>query len=206
MKNSSTDLIQKSVKKCFNSLTAIFPAWNQAVMGNVEEWSKEYQRQLLSAFVESGVDTQEKINKGLSKARKVNKPWLPGPGEFASWCALGPEDFGLPTVHMAFEDARMQIGKPAQWRKWKHEIVFFAAVDIGFFELKNLKDGDTTFKEIKNRFSEIYQNYVDRVIAGEEFSLPEHQRLEHKKVDLKNPLYKRAADKALRKVLAMLDE
>lgn len=80
-----------------------------------------------------------------------------------------------------------------------------AAVETNFFDLKSLKDGDPNFKQVKDRFSEVYQSYVDRVIAGETFSLPESQRLEQRPVDYLDPRHKRAGEKALGSLKGLFD-
>lgn len=100
----------------------------------------------------------------------------------------------------------MQVGKPAQWRRWGHEIVYLAAVETNFFDLKTLKDGDANFKQIKDRFTEIYESYVDRVLAGETFSIPESHRIEQKPIDYTSPRHKRAGEKSLESLKFLFDD
>lgn len=152
------------------------------------------------------MNSQEKINRGLSKARRSQKPWLPGPGEFCSWCQTSLEDYGLLSADAAFDQARMQVGKPAQWRQWAHEIVYLSAVETNFFDLKTLKDSDPNFRRVKERFSEIYQAYVARALSGETFSIPASHRIEAQAFNPSDPRHQKAGERALGNMLALFDE
>lgn len=204
--NSSATSIRKLLDDCLLSLQAIFPGWRAAVSGDHQAWTTEYKRQLLSAFVEFGVNSPEKINRGLSRARKSQKPWLPGPGEFCGWCLPRPSDYGMPEAALAFDHARDQCGKPAQWRTWPHEAVYLAAVDTGFFELKSLRDGDQNFKAVRARFCDSYESYVKRVTAGEKLSTPEKFRVTQQPVDYSEPRHRQAGEKTLGGLKGMFDE
>lgn len=176
------------------------------MVGDPGEWLSEYKRQMLSAMVEAGINSQEKINRGLSKARKLAKPWLPNPGEFCQWCKPGLEDYGLPGAAVAFDDARNQAGKPPGYRHWLHEAVYLAAVDTGFFDLKSVANNSGNYQSVKARFEEKYSAYVQRVIDGEQLSVPEDQRITHQATDRNNPRHKRAGEKTLSRLRGFLDE
>lgn len=74
------------VSRAFKILITIFPAWRQAVHGDVKEWAAGYKRQLLAAFIEHGIDTLDKLSHGLTVARASDSPFLPNPGTFARGC------------------------------------------------------------------------------------------------------------------------
>lgn len=137
-------------------------------------------------MIENSINSQELINRGLAKARGEAKPWLPGPGEFCQWCLPSAQDYGLPSAQEAFDDCRKQVGKPAAYRHWKHEIVYLTAAEFGFFELKTLQDNDKSINSKFKSFERIYQSYVDQVIAGKKFSVPPENRIENHKIKITN--------------------
>lgn len=175
-------------------------------MGDPKAWLISYQTQLLSAMIEYDVNTQEMINRGMSATRRREKPWLPSPGEFCAWCRPNVKDFGLPTLAEAFHDARMQCGKHAAYRRWRHEAIYLAAAETGFFDLSSVGDRDPNLPAVRARFEDAYNRCVDRVMAGEELALPESQRIAQKPTDWGNPRHKRAGEQALGKLRAMLDD
>ncbi len=143
---------------------------------------REYQRQMVASFNESGVNTPRQVDIGLAKARAQSAPFLPSPGQFCEWCKPDAKDYGLPSIDQAFQEARKEAYHSQDSRKWSHPAVYKAAHDIGFFQLKSVQDDKIPqLRDLKMRFGEIYQGYIDKVIAGERFDYPESKRLELKK-------------------------
>ena len=176
------------------------PAWKNSVLNNADGYLKVYRQQLLEAMKESGVNSEEMINKGMKAARAGGNPFLPAPGEFCRWCLPMPEDFGMPSLSVAWEEARTETGKAAQYRKWSHPAVYLAAASTGFFELKACGGGDQRYRDIKKRFTEHYERMVEKVISGKELSVPKEFQISKDE----NKFNRKKADKVAATVVSSL--
>jgi hypothetical protein len=70
---------------------------------------------------------------------------------------------GLPNSRKAYQEACNKISPKAD-QKWSHPAVYFAGRDAGWHMLSNGIES-----KVMPVFSEIYQQYCDRVLAGEKF-------------------------------------
>jgi len=193
----STDCPATLLTNCFRAIIAARPAWKNSVMGDPAQWARDYRSQLLAAMVEQGINSTEMIERGMTKLRATDKPWLPAPGEFCQWCKVDRVDYGLPSIDAAFQNARLQCGKPGDYRTWAHEAVYLAAVEVGFFDLKTVQDGSGNFRDVKNRFGQAYGRLCSRVISGEKLAMPEAQRIAKKSTDWNSPRNKIAREKTI---------
>ncbi|WP_084611431.1 replication protein P [Zooshikella ganghwensis] len=118
------------------------------------EWTK--------AFLENNITQIEQVKVGLRKVRKDPSPYFPSCGQFISWCQPGPEDFGLPMVHTAYNEA-CQNASSSTNAVWSHNAVYAAARATGWFELRS-----RTEKEVFPLFKRNYEIACRKVMAGEE--------------------------------------
>jgi hypothetical protein len=146
------------------------------------------------------------INHGMAKVRAMNSPWLPSPGEFCEWCKPSVEDYGLPSIEDAFNEARTEVGKHASLRKWSHDAVYLASVDTSFFDLKNLSDKSFQYKEVKARFSENYTKIVKRVQSGEVIKIKKENRIEQQPAISDTPQSKAAANSAVTNIMGLWND
>lgn len=116
-----------------------------------------YRKELALAFYESGINTPDKIELGLQRARRCATPWFPAIGQFVGWCMPGLSDYGLPTPEQAYIDA-------SHHRWYAHPIVYQAAVEVGVYELKT-----QSARRMKSRYIAVYNRFVKRVESGEIF-------------------------------------
>ncbi len=79
----------------FLRMTTIIPAWKHAVDGDANRWAVRYKKELLEAFYEEGIDSEEDINRGLSELRKSGSAFMPNPGKFAAMC----KPFVIPAMY-----------------------------------------------------------------------------------------------------------
>lgn len=142
------------VERLFRQLQAIFPAHKQAWPDDkakaaaMRSWTK--------GFMAAGITTLEEIRFGIEQCRKSTSPFAPSVGQFISWCAPGPEAFGLPAADQAWIEAL--IGT------YTHEGVKVAAVATGLFDLRSAKQDD---KGMRQRFDHNYTIVLRRAQAGE---------------------------------------
>lgn len=160
------------VNKIFRRLKVKCTAWKQAVEGDVNLWAKDYKRELLDALIRHQVSDWRMVDRGLSS---VTTPWLPNQDQFAEWCKLTHADFGMPDPVEAYVEACSQYSVPTFKRKWSHPAVYAAAAKTGSMFLRS-----HTEKTALPTFKRNYQEFVEKVMAGEKLEIPESERLEKK--------------------------
>jgi len=86
----------------FKQLRATFPAMMATIKD--QEQLDELRRQWVKAIAENEIYQVEQIEAGMRMARKHEKPFLPSPGEFISWCKSGcANSYGLPDADSLYE-------------------------------------------------------------------------------------------------------
>lgn len=84
---------------------------------------------------------------------------------FRELCHISPKDFGLPDCRSAYKecfDGGWRID-----RSWSHPAVYHAAISTGTYEMQNLSED-----KLWPLFKYNYELIVDRVVNGEEITLP----------------------------------
>lgn len=136
------------INTLFNQLESIFPAFMKAWPN--EDVLKAGKKNWLLALVENNINTLEKLQIGLKKARQYGKPWVPSIGEFIQWCKPSLQDYGLPEPFEAFKEAcRNAHGvKYNENCTWTHQAVYHAASLAGMYELDKNKNAFLTYYEL----------------------------------------------------------
>jgi len=99
----------------FKQLRATFPAMIATIKD--QEHLNELRRQWVKAIAENEIFHQEQIEAGMRMARRHDKPFLPSPGEFISWCKAGEGSrFNLPTASELFESVMRYKATHFQYR------------------------------------------------------------------------------------------
>lgn len=168
---------------------------------------KAYRSELTKAMMESLVNTEEMINRGLKVVRAEESPFLPSPGQFCTWCKPTAEDAGMPALEDAFKAARQECGKSKAVRSWPHDAVYVAAQAAGFYDLRSTADTDKGFKHLKSKFERAYKEVAESVISGREIkdgdkvpALPKPEKYEP------TSKVQKSGEKAIGSILAMLNE
>lgn len=112
----------------------------------------------------------EQIEFALERCKR-EYAWPPTIAEFLKLLEPNPEDLGLPSVELAYQEACLHAHDPLQ-HTWSHPCVQLAARDTGYFKLRN--DAERTTKPI---FKATYELLCKRLLAGEAFTLPTPQDL-----------------------------
>ncbi|NIG12974.1 DNA replication protein [Pantoea sp. Al-1710] len=104
----------------FKQLRAIFPAMMATIKD--QEQLNELRRQWVKAIAENHIYCSAQIEAGMRRARQHEKPFLPSPGEFVSWCKEGESQlYGLPKPEelydtvMNFRARRFQYPCPEKY-------------------------------------------------------------------------------------------
>lgn len=109
----------------------------------------------------------------LSAAEKIiaDSEYLPTLHKMLNACRSAGMPAGLPNPRKAYQEACNKPSPKAE-QQWSHAIVYLAGRDCGWHLLAN---------EIESRalpaFTEIYQQYCDLVVIGQEFSIEQPQAL-----------------------------
>ena len=129
-------------------------------------------------MIEQGVDSDQKIAKGLAMARKDSSQFLPSPARFCQWCLPTLAELGYMDEHEAFHHARTECGKSKEFRKWHDDVVFTAAEKTGFYDLRSLPDFGASTKAMQNRFTKIYNELIAKKGTGEAvtMALPDYTK------------------------------
>ena len=136
MDDKFTEQSYNVINALFSQLAGIFPAFNKAWPTSVE--FEAAKKNWLLALVENNINTMNKLQIGLKKARALGKPWVPSIGEFIEWCKPTLKDYGLPEPFEAYREAcRKAIDiKYNSNPSWTHQAVYDAASKTGMFELE----------------------------------------------------------------------
>jgi hypothetical protein len=154
------DEARQLVNRLFKSFASIFPAFKQAwPTQDILDGAKE---QYVKAFLENNIRDVSLIQKGLRKARACGDVFVLAPGTFVQWCKLEPEDIGLKEVRDAFAEACYNA-KNAKYEQveWSHDVIFYAAKQIGFYEICQMGGGPAL-----RQFEYYYAKGIDLFVNG----------------------------------------
>ena len=139
------------------------------------------------------VDTS-RIGPAIDKMVDAGHEWPPSLPEFVKLCEPSYAELGIPTAQEAWQVVCRGDpgGDMTVARRWKHPVIFAAAkdpaLDIWNLRLLSLDVAMRTWQKI-------YQSYVDRMTAGEEFAFPSAPALEAPKPEYGSKEEKRASSR-----------
>jgi hypothetical protein len=127
---------------------------------------------LLATWASGLADLPERaISYGLSQAKDYTGFFsLPA---FRELCRPTAEALGLPACKVAYVEAAMKGGDSRA--VWSHPAVYHAGCQTGWYELRSFPES-----EIYPRWKLNYEKMVNRVLDGEDLSLPVQQALPEK--------------------------
>jgi len=148
----------------FKQLRATFPAMMATIKD--QEQLNELRRQWVKAIAENEIYHSEQIEAGMKRARQHDKPFLPSPGEFISWCKAGTASkFGLPDASdlyeavMAFRARRFQFpsAEDYPWKSnaeyWLVTCVSSKMTSLALSVTATLKVCDTEIKKLTEKLN-----------------------------------------------------
>jgi len=118
----------------FRQLRATFPAMMATIKD--QEQLNELKRQWVKAIAENQIYRTDQIEAGMRMARRHEKPFLPSPGEFISWCKTAdatrydlPEPDALYQAVMTFRGARFQYRSIDEY-PWENNAQFWLVTRV----------------------------------------------------------------------------
>jgi len=152
----------------FKQLRAIFPA----MMNTIQDQSQfdEMRRQWVKAIAENEIYRTDQIEAGMKRARQHEKPFLPSPGEFISWCKEGlPDIYGLPDAQELYDSVMMFRAKRFQFRSaedypWQSHAEYWLVTkvsskmtNLSLTVQEALKTCDQEIKRLSKKLSQGYE-------------------------------------------------
>ncbi len=143
----------KSLRRCCTAFRLAWPT---------REAYRESKAIWLEAFLESGVNTIEQVQRGLKKCYLRNSPFVPSPGEFISWCKPMPKELGFPDVYEAFKIANL-MNRIHENYIHPHEptrtVLEHFINDVGATQLRRMSEKNA-FRLFENFYSNACQQYI----------------------------------------------
>lgn len=164
---SQVDQIAQIFNDLFVQLRATFPA----AMANFKSQQElnEFRRQWLLAFKENGITTMHQVDGGLRVARRQERPFLPSPGQFVSWCkAEQAAAAGLPDEHelvdLIYEYCRTRgLYQDAESYPWKSNAHYWLVTGL----YANMRANSLSDSELRRKASEEIAHMTLKINRGE---------------------------------------
>ena len=159
----------------FGELMAIRPAWKQAFP--TDELLKTAKNQWSIALLEARVN-QEQLTLAMRKLRQSPDDFFPSVGKFLELCKPSPQDYGLPTLEMAYREVCDKCGYVGHI-EWSHKAVYHAIKQVGLFDFRQM-----TNERAFEAFKTAYKATVKAVMSGQ--ALPEIPKAIERKEPIKS--------------------
>ncbi|HSH83856.1 MAG TPA: replication protein P [Guyparkeria sp.] len=161
---------------------ALVRAWAEMTVIYGRRWTKEYGGvgegpfkrwiDLLEIQGMTASDVERAVRHiQLERSKTPAGKYLPTFAEFAEAATPSPREYGLPSVHAAYQEALRALGRWPEY-EWSHEAVHLAAVEVGSWAFSR-----STEREVFPQFNTAYQALTKRVMAGEPLPVPEARRI-----------------------------
>lgn len=147
----------------FSELSGNFTAFHMAWPN--DEIRNAAKRVWIKAFVLAGINNVTQIQYGLNHCYLMEKPFVPTPGEFISWCKPSPQSLGFPSTDEAYTAS---IVMNRQFSDYRHPD---ARVDTVIRHAIN-QIGTSTYREMKidnakKTFKTYYEIALRQFMEGE---------------------------------------
>lgn len=172
---ASVKQVAQIFNELFNQLRAAFPA-SMANLRNQAELN-EFRRQWLQAFQENGIHSLEQVAAGMRVARRQERPFLPSPGQFVTWCkAEEAAAAGLPDAHdlvvLVYEYCRTRGFYPdAESYPWASNAHYWMVTTL----YANMRANALSDTELRSKAGEELAHMASRISCGEAIPEPVKQ-------------------------------
>ncbi|WP_260851423.1 replication protein P [Halomonas sp. C22] len=156
--------IWELVNRAFTRLEAIYPrTWRSAF--STADMVKLAKREVgISMAKWSVLPTQRSLDAALERIKAEGSEWPPSVARLIASLKPHPEDFGMPSVEQAFDEAIKHAQNPAGHR-WTHGAVREAGRATGWFDLA-AATSESRIRALRGAFGKQYRAIVNRVMAG----------------------------------------
>lgn len=158
---------ERLIDRVFEQLIASCPT----LLSVQPEQLKILKQQWILGFAENGVKTFDQVKRGMAAARAKTNGYLPGVGEFISWCNnYDNHELGLPTQ----EELESRLQKYFGYAKEPHNFKFRSKAE--YYLLKTIYDGygKKKWEDCQKAMPKILSEVIEKVKTGFEFpEIPE---------------------------------
>ncbi|HIC0448647.1 TPA: replication protein P [Escherichia coli] len=148
----------------FRQLRATFPA----AMANLKTQDdlNDFRRTWVLAFHENGINTLEQVAAGMRVARSSDKPFLPSPGQFISWCresggVLGINAADVMTEYWNWRKLVFRYPTSEQY-PWTQPVMYHICVELR----RRGTEGRMTESELTAQAGKLLVDWEKRVMDG----------------------------------------
>lgn len=144
----------KVINYIFSRLNGIVPAFKYSVDSKASE--DAIRREYTYAILDAKINDIDCINRGLKKLKDQNPIYLPSPKSFVDLCKPTHAELGYPSVEDAYKQACYNAHPAETDKKWAHDVVCYAFVKTGSFDLRT-ESKTKTFPIFEKHYSEACQ-------------------------------------------------
>lgn len=108
--------------------------------------------------------TPQSLDAALERIKAEGNEWPPSVARLITTLRPQPEDFGMPNVEVAFDEAIQHARSPSNHR-WSHAAVREAGKATGWFDLASASS-ESRIRKLKGGFVKQYRAVVNRVMSG----------------------------------------
>ncbi|WP_258955946.1 replication protein P [Vreelandella titanicae] len=156
--------IWELVNRAFTRLEAIYPGtWRRAF--STPDMVKLAKREMGTSMAKwSTLPTTKSLDAALERIKDEGGEWPPSVARLIASLRPQPEDFGMPNVEVAFNEAIQNAQNPGG-HKWSHAAVREAGQAAGWFDLAQASS-ESRIRALRSIFRKHYYAVVNRVMAG----------------------------------------
>ncbi|KFC12669.1 origin specific replication binding factor [Trabulsiella guamensis ATCC 49490] len=166
--------VAQIINGLFSQLLAAFPAG----MANRDQHEiDEIRRQWVMAFMENGITSMTQVDAGMRVARRQERPFLPSPGQFVTWCKVEEAAAaGLPDAHelvdLIYEYCRTRGLYPdAESYPWQSNAHYWLVTTL----YANMRANALSDTELRRKAADELSVMADRIRRGETIPAPVKQ-------------------------------
>ncbi|WP_339885632.1 replication protein P [Vreelandella maris] len=158
--------LQELVNRVFTRLEAIYPrTWRTAF--STDQMLTLAKREVATSMAKwSTLPTTQSVDMAVERIKAEGGEWPPSVASLVRFLKPRPEDFGMPSAEIAFNEAIQHSQNPAG-HSWSHAAVREAGRATGWFDLAQASS-DARIRILRSTFRKQYDAVVNRVMAGGE--------------------------------------
>jgi len=136
-KNSHSDSA-KIINRLFIFFEYTCPGFRKQFPENTSDKLNYVKLQWTKAFIDSGINTIESIERGIKYCRIESPICIPRIKDFLSWCKPRAEEFGIPDIDYSYQEAIKNSSPYHLPKSWTHKFIEQVTKNCGLYELSHL--------------------------------------------------------------------
>ncbi|MGM0858635.1 MAG: replication protein P [Pseudomonadota bacterium] len=156
--------LQELVNRVFTRLEAIYPrTWRTAF--STEQMLTLAKREVATSMAKwATLPTTQAVDMAVERIKAEGGEWPPSVASLVKSLKPRPEDFGMPSVEVAFSEAMQNSQNPAA-HHWTHAAVREAGRATGWFDMAQASS-EAKIRALRAVFVKQYDAVTNRVMGG----------------------------------------